>query len=89
MVVGILLAVWCFPAVSLAKPEPPVPPAAVTTGGAGQTRAANTGSAETRSLAEREKQAQDLQDYRGGAVAIYFGSGAAFVLLIILLIILI
>jgi hypothetical protein len=88
VVVAVLLAVWSFPAVSLAKPEPPGIPAAAA-GGVPATRAANAGSGEAASLAEREKQSQDLQDYKGGAVAIYFGSGAALVLLIILLIILI
>lgn len=89
LVIAALLAIWSFPAVSLAAPPPatrpvasqPVAPAAAT-----QKPAAAGEAAE---LAKREQQAQDLQDFRGGAVAIYFGSGAALVLFIILLIILI
>ena len=44
---------------------------------------------EATELAQREQQAQDLQDFRGGAVYLYFGSGVALVLLIILIVILI
>jgi len=88
VVVAVLLGVWCFPAVSSAEPlraptaevasRPPVAP------GPAQPSTA----AEQAALAAREKQATDLQDFKGGGVSIYIGSGAAVVLLIILLIIL-
>jgi hypothetical protein len=39
-------------------------------------------------LAAREKQAPNLENFRGGAVSIYIGSGAALVLIIVLLLIL-
>jgi hypothetical protein len=99
LVVGVLLAVWCFPAVSSAKalpPEPAPPPGLVgTTNGAtsgaapmGTTGAASTGSQAT-DLAKREQQAPNLQDFKGGGVVIYLGSGALLVVVIILLVLLI
>lgn len=99
LVVAALLAVWCFPAVSLAKPEPAAPPAlpqVVTSRSAGTAAAETTGamqgaaSSEAAQLAQREQQAQDLQNYRGGeGVYIYLGSGVLVVLVVILLILLI
>jgi hypothetical protein len=43
---------------------------------------------ETTNLAAREKQAPNLQDFKGGSVSIYIGSGASLVLIIVLLLIL-
>jgi hypothetical protein len=90
VVVLALLAVWSFPAVSLAKSGPDVStraPAVVD-----MTKAAKMGpdaTPETQQLAAREKQAQDLQSFKGGdGVYLYFGSGAVLVLIIILLILL-
>ena len=87
-VVVALLSVWCFPAVSLAKPEPAQPaplPAVVTSTAAPGARTAR--STEARQLAAREQQAQDLQDFKGGEgyVSIYIGSGVLLVAVIILL----
>ncbi len=48
---------------------------------------AQTGTEATK-LAAREKQAPNLENFRGGAVSIYIGSGAALVLIIVLLLIL-
>ena len=92
-VVGVLLAVWCFPAVSSARslpPEPAPPPALVATGttATGTTAASSTGS-EAAGLAKREQQAPNLQDFKGGGVVVYIGSGALFIAVIILLILLI
>jgi hypothetical protein len=92
-VVVALLAVWSFPAVSFAKSEAqdPAPlPAAVTETTAARGGAAqSSGSAETAQLAAREKQAQDLQNYKGGeGVYVYVGSGVLLVLVIVLLLIL-
>lgn len=96
-VIATLLGVWCFPMVSSAKAlssEPAWSPAMVErapvnppmSGGAATTPASGP---EAASLAAREQQARDLQDFRGGGVTIYIGSGVLLILLIILLIILI
>ena len=44
---------------------------------------------ESASLATREQQARHLQDFKGGGVTIYIGSGVLLIVLIILLILLI
>jgi len=95
-----LLAVWTFPAVSQAAPVQA--PASVPSTPA-QSAPAKTeltpevlalanmlagNPTESQDLAAREKQAPNLQDYKGGAVEIYLGSGAVLVLIIVLLIIL-
>src|SRR5579871_4529251 len=94
-VIATLLGVWCFPMVSSAKAlsvEPASSPAVVERapggcpGGAATTPASGS---EAASLAAREQQTRDLQDFRGGGVTIYIGSGVLLILLIILLIILI
>ena len=91
-----LLAVWCFPMVSSAKAFSGEPasagamarsgPSAATTSGTAATPAS---SSEAASLATREQQARSLQDFKGGGVSIYIGSGVLFIALIILLILLI
>jgi len=91
-----LLAVWCFPMVSSAKAfsSEPAPsaitlgraPSAATTSG---TAATSSSSSEAATLATREQQARSLQDFKGGGVSIYIGSGVLFIALIILLILLI
>lgn len=88
--VALLLAVWCFPALSLAKPAPPEPapmsalsPAASEANDNGSCRDALA------NLAAREQKAQDLEDYKGGGVVIYLGSGAVVVLVVVLLILLV
>ncbi|HTB61481.1 MAG TPA: hypothetical protein VLC06_26620 [Polyangia bacterium] len=61
------------------------------------TRAGTTGSSEATpssdseagSLATREQQTRNLQDFRGGGVTIYIGSGVLLIVLIILLILLV
>jgi hypothetical protein len=47
------------------------------------------GQDEATEMAQREQQASDLQDFKGGAVYLYFGSGVALVLLIILIVLLV
>jgi len=91
-----LLAVWCFPMVSSAKALSSEPaasaampgraPRAATTSG---TAATTSSSSEAANLATREQQARSLQDFKGGGVSIYIGSGVLFIALIILLILLI
>lgn len=91
-----LLAVWTFPAVSQAAPaRTPVTtqsaPAQTTELTPEVLALANILAGtptESQDLAAREKQAPNLQDYKGGAVEVYIGSGAALVLIIVLLIIL-
>ena len=92
LVVVALLAVWSFPAVSFAKTEPASPPplpALVTSTaapGAAEARAAE--SAEATKLAAREKQGQNVQDFKGGEGAyIYVGGGMVTVVLLIVLIV--
>jgi hypothetical protein len=88
VVVAALLAVWCFPAVSLAKPvtEPAPVSAQVASTGAPAARSDRSG-AEVQSLAEREQKAPELQDFKGGAVLVL--GGASLVLVILLLILLV
>ena len=49
---------------------------------------ANAQTSESTQYAQREKQSQDLQNFKGGAVYLYFGSGVVLALIIILLILL-
>jgi hypothetical protein len=93
-VVIALLAVWCFPAVSLAKTEPtgpaPLPALVTSTAARTPTGARATSALEAAQLAAREKQAQDLQSFKGGeAVFIYAGPAVLLVAVIILILILI
>lgn len=92
-VVVALLAVWFFPAVSAARPLAPSPaqaPISATTSQPLTATAATSGgsAADQAQYAEREKQAQGLEQFQGGAY-IYIGGGAVLVLLIILLILLV
>ena len=80
-----LFSVWCFPMVSSAKAlssDPASSPAmlartsrAATTSG---TAATPSSSSEAANLATRQQQWRDLQDFRGGGVSIYIGSGVLF-----------
>ena len=98
-VIATLLGVWCFPMVSSAKAlssEPASLAAKIgevgevgkvgTTGGPEATPSSDP---EAASLATREQQARNLQDFKGGGVTIYIGSGVLLIVLIILLILLI
>ena len=90
-----LLSVWCFPMVSSAKALSAEPASApmVARAPSPETRApgaaTNSAASEAASLATREQQARSLQDFKGGGVSIYIGSGVLFIALIILLILLI
>ena len=92
-VIATLLGVWCFPMVSSAKAlsaEPEPLSAMVTrTGTAENSAAMSPSGSESASLATREQQARHLQDFKGGGVTIYIGSGVLLIVLIILLILLI
>ena len=85
-----LLAVWCFPMVSSAKAfSSEAPSVQTTTAPRPGTAATPSSAAEASRLAKREQQARSLQDFKGGGVSIYIGSGVLFIALIILLILLI
>jgi peptidoglycan/LPS O-acetylase OafA/YrhL len=87
-VVAALLAVWCFPAVSLAKSAPttPAPVVAQTTSTRAPVASAGTAT-ESESLATREQKAPELQDFRGGTAVIYIGGTTLLVILLILLLV--
>jgi len=92
LVVAVLLGVWAFPAVSSARTAPePAPisaPASPSSAPVATAPIGNSDSAQTTSLAAREQQAKNLQDFKGGSVAIYASSGAVLVAVIILIILL-
>lgn len=92
-VLATLLTVWCFPMVSSAKAvssQPESPAAMITRAGTTGNSAANCSSdSEAASLATREQQTRNLQDFKGGGVTIYIGSGVLLIVLIILLILLV
>jgi hypothetical protein len=92
VVVAALLAIWFFPAVSLAQPAPadPAPlPAVVTEARAPVAAQPAATNGEAARLAQRERQSPNLQDYKGGAAVIYVGSGVLLVVVIVLLLLLV
>jgi hypothetical protein len=92
LVVATLLAVWCFPAVSVAGPPLADPKGEVGSRASSATSPSPTRPApqtEKSALAAREKEAPDLQNFKGGGVYIYLGGGATLLLVIILLILLV
>ena len=92
LIVAVLLGVWCLPAGSDPNTRPAssgVVGSRAPGGAAPAQTAAQTEASEASALGAREKQSQDLQDFKGGGVYVYLGSGAALVLLIMLLILVI
>ena len=92
VVVAVLLGAFFSPAVGLAKTEPRVAPA-VTEPVSGAAPAPTSGSTSSSSsegaqYAQREQQSQDAQNFKGGAVYLYFGSGVVLALIIIILLLL-
>jgi hypothetical protein len=97
VVVAVILGALFSPAMAMAKTEPQaVPPvtaqqvvtAGVALANAAATNAQTTQSSEAAQYAQREQQAQDVQNFKGGAVYVYFGSGVVLALIIIILILL-
>ena len=89
IVIATLLAVWCFPAVGAAKTPAPPAPSSETAAAVSTTPAAPASDgSEATALASREARSRDLQDFRGGGVYIYVGSGVLLVVVIILLVVL-
>ena len=94
VVVAVILGAMFSPAMALAKSEPVTAPVAAartlaSTGVALANAAASTmnaQSSEGTQYAQREQQSQDVQNFKGGAVYVYFGSGLVLALVIILLI---
>jgi hypothetical protein len=92
VVVAVILGSFFSPAVGLARTEPRLPPAATQPVTPAATpvaaNAATTNGAEAATYAQREQQSKNLQDFKGGAVYVYFGSGVVLALIIIILILL-
>ena len=86
IVVAVLLGIWCFPAVSFAEPLPAPGAEVGSRASSGASPAQPSTQGEASALGAREKQSQDLQNFKGGGVYIYLGGGATLVLVIILLI---
>ena len=84
-VVVALLGVWCFPATGLGAPA--ATPIHRVEAPARETPATAPAS-EGASLAARERRAPALQDFQGGGVSIYIGSGVLLVVVIVLLLVL-
>src|SRR5262245_10173147 len=94
VVVAVLLGSFFSPALALAKNEPRLPPAvtqpvaATTAPGANTANATSSQSSEAARYAAREQQSQDVQNFKGGAVYVYFGSVGILLLVIIILLLL-
>ena len=89
VVVATLLAVWCFPAASMANPAPRSPaPVAAESAPAVPVTPPGTAGAESDALAAREQQARQLQDFEGGRVYVAIGSSVLVVILIVILVLL-
>lgn len=89
VVVATLLAVWCFPAVSMAKPAANAPaPLAAQAGSTRRVASAGDQGTDAESLAAREQRARELQNFKGGGVYIYLGSGALLVIIVVVLLVL-
>ena len=90
-VVAVLLGAFFSPAVGLAKTEPRVAPAVtqpVTGAAAAPASPSRSSSSEGAQYAQREQQSQDAQNFKGGAVYLYFGSGVVLALIVIILLLL-
>ena len=91
-VVAVLLGAFFSPAVGLAKTEPRVAPAVTQpvsgAAAAPASSSSTSSSSEGTQYAQREQQSQDAQNFKGGAVYLYFGSGVVLALIIIILLLL-
>jgi uncharacterized membrane protein YidH (DUF202 family) len=91
VVVAVILAAMFAPASrAFAKSEPRTAPVATETVPVAARSLATTAltavAAEAARYAQREQQSQDLQNFKGGAVYVYFGSGLVLALVIVILI---
>ena len=91
-VVAVLLGSFFSPAIGLAKTEPRVAPAVTQpvsgAAAAPASSSSTSSSSEGTQYAQREQQSQDAQNFKGGAVYLYFGSGVVLALIIIILLLL-
>lgn len=89
-VIAVLLAAWSFPAAAASaraetgSPAPITATATQTSTGGGAAEA--VASAVAQGYAAREKQAQGLQDFRGGEAYVYIGGSVLTAALLVLLI---
>jgi hypothetical protein len=92
VVVAVILGSFFSPAMGVAKAEPRLPPAATQPAAPAAApvaaSAASANAGEAANYAAREQQSKDVQDFKGGAVYVYFGSGVVLALIIIILILL-
>jgi hypothetical protein len=91
VVVAVILGAFFSPAMGVARAERLPPAATQPAAPATAPVAANTASTsggEAANYAAREQQSKDVQDFKGGAVYVYFGSGVVLALIIIILILL-
>jgi hypothetical protein len=98
VVVAVLLGSFFSPAIGLANTEPRVSPAearplaaaTLALARSAALAAVNPQASEAERYAQREQQSksQGVQDFKGGAVYVYFGSGVVLLLVIIILILL-
>ena len=89
VVVAVILGSFFAPAMGMARTEPRLPPAATQPATAPvAANTANTSGAEAANYAAREQGSQGVQDFKGGAVYLYFGSGVVLALIIIILLLL-
>jgi len=82
VVVAAIIGAMFSPAMALAKSEPRT--AVALKNVAASTM--NAQASESARYAQREQQSQDVQNFKGGAVYVYFGSGLVLALIIIILI---
>ena len=92
VVVALIVGAMFSPAMAAAKSETRTPPAAVrpiasTTVALanGAASAASPQTNEAAQYAQREQQSPGVQDFKGGAIILYFGSGVVLALIIIIL----
>ena len=92
VVVAVIIGALFSPAMALANSEPrtaPVAARAIASTSVALVNAAagtmNAQSSEASQYAQREQRSQNVQDFKGGAVYVYFGSGLVLALVIIIL----
>jgi Neuraminidase (sialidase) len=97
VVVAVLLGSFFSPAIASAKTERvspaearPLAAATLTLARAAAVAAVTAQAGEAQQYGQREQQSQQqgVQDFKGGAVYVYFGSGVVLALIIIILILL-
>jgi hypothetical protein len=91
-VVAVVIGAIFSPAMGMARTEPRTPPVAAQQIASGALALANSAAvnakaqtSEAAQYAQREQQSQDVQNFKGGAVYLYFGSGVVLALIIIIL----